>query len=60
MKPGPAISAAATRGSASSFGASAAARSRGFAPAVFASAIAAFVAMSPWAGSRGGSTATLA
>ena len=56
--PGPATSAAVTRGSASSRSASCPAISRGCIPAGLASTIAAFVAMSPWSASRGGSTAT--
>jgi hypothetical protein len=56
--PGPATSAAVTRGSASRRSASRAAMSRGFIAAGLASTIAAFVAMSPWLGSRGGSTDT--
>ena len=58
MKPGPAISALATSSSAASFGAIASASARGLVPARLASTIAALVARSPCAGSRGGSTAT--
>ena len=46
------------RSSARSFAAIASASSRGFLPASLASTIAAFVAASPWLGSRGGSTVT--
>ena len=56
MKPGPATSTFATRSSARSFAAIASASSRGFLPASLASTMAALVAMSPWAASRGGST----
>src|SRR4029077_1148525 len=56
MKPGPAISTDATLASPRRFAAMLSASSRGFLPASFASTIAALVAMSPWVGSRGGST----
>src|SRR5262245_47224608 len=56
MKPGPATSAFATRSSPRSFAAIASANARGFAPASLASTMAALVAMSPCALSRGGST----
>src|SRR5262249_55171024 len=58
MKPGPATSTLATSGSARSLAAIASASSRGFRPASLASTMAALVAMSPWVGSRGGSTST--
>ncbi len=58
MKPGPATSTFCTRSSDASPSAIACASSRGFRPASFASTIAALVAMSPWLGSRGGSTMT--
>ena len=58
MKPGPATSTEMTGGSASSFGLIASASARGFVFAPFASTIAALVARSPCAGSRGGSTVT--
>ena len=58
MKPGPATSTLAIRSSARSFSATSSASSRGFLPASLASTIAALVAMSPWVGSRGGSTTT--
>ena len=58
MNPGPAISTAVTPGSASSFGAISPASARGLVPAALASTIAALVARSPCAASRGGSTAT--
>jgi hypothetical protein len=56
MKPGPATSAFSISGSAASFAAIASASSRGFPPASLASTMAALVANSPCAGSRGGST----
>src|SRR5262249_21899953 len=56
MKPGPATSAFATRPSPRSFAAIASANGRGFVPASLASTMAALVAMSPCALSRGGST----
>src|SRR5262249_46235732 len=56
MKPRPATSAFATRSSPRSFAAIASANARGFAPASLASTMAALVAMSPCALSRGGST----
>jgi hypothetical protein len=58
MKPGPATSTFAINGSARSLPAMASASSRGFLPASLASTMAALVAMSPWAASRGGSTTT--
>ena len=58
MKPGPATSTLSISGSARSLAAIASASSRGFLPASLASTIAALVAMSPWLGSRGGSTTT--
>ena len=58
MKPGPATSAPATSSSAASLGTIASASARGLVPARLASTIAALVARSPCAGSRGGSTAT--
>src|SRR3954471_23014340 len=60
MKPGPATSTFSTRGSARSLAAIASANSRGLRPASLASTIAALVAMSPCAASRGGSTTTRA
>src|SRR5262245_24652060 len=56
MKPGPATSTLAIFSSARSFSAIFSASCRGLRPASFASTIAAFVAISPWLGSRGGST----
>jgi hypothetical protein len=58
MKPGPAISTEVTGGSASSFALISSASARGLVAAGFASTIAALVARSPCAGSRGGSTVT--
>ena len=58
MKPGPAISTEVTGGIASSFALISSASERGFVPAGLASTIAALVARSPCAGSRGGSTVT--
>ena len=57
-KPGPATSAETMPGAPASVSARAAAMSRGAIRAGRASTIAALVAMSPWAGSRGGSTVT--
>src|SRR5262249_26505529 len=56
MKPGPATSAFATTSSSRSFAAIASANARGLAPASLARTMAALVAMSPCALSRGGST----
>src|SRR5262245_48233002 len=56
MKPGPATSTLAIFSPARSFSAIFSASCRGLRPASFASTIAAFVAISPWLGSRGGST----
>jgi len=56
MKPGPATSAFATSASPRNLAAIASANGRGFVPASLASTIAALVAMSPCALSRGGST----
>ena len=58
MKPGPAISTEVTGGRASSLGLIASANARGLVLAGLASTIAALVARSPCAGSRGGSTVT--
>src|SRR3546814_1615128 len=56
MKPGPAMLASITSGSAPSSATSNSASERGLVPAGLASTIAALVATSPCAGSRGGST----
>ncbi len=58
MNPGPATPTDATFSSCLSLAAMASANSRGFLPASLAKTIAAFVAMSPWVGSFGGSTTT--
>jgi hypothetical protein len=57
MNPGPATSNCAKRSSPLSFATICSANSRGFMRASFASTMAALVAKSPWAASRGGSTA---
>src|ERR1051325_5961175 len=58
MKPGPATSTSAIRSSARSLSATSSASWRGFLSAGLASTIATLLAMSPWVGSRGGSTTT--